>query len=78
MNPLLMVFLLHSNKRGESIENRKLATNMTASMVIKAVLVLPTDQVGSLLIKPDVATAVFIIHAVFLNPLFSADFPKMT
>lgn len=38
-------------------------------MVIKAVLVLPTDQVGSLLIKPDVATAVFIIHAVFLNLL---------
>ena len=42
---------------------------MTAAMEIKAVSVLLTDQVGSLLIKPDVATAFLIIHAVFLSPL---------
>jgi len=30
---------------------------MTAAVEIKAVLGLVTDQVGSLLIKPDVATA---------------------
>lgn len=38
-------------------------------MEIKAVLVVLTDQAGSLLIKPDVATAFLIIHAIFLNPL---------
>lgn len=64
-----MFFFLHSNKRGESIKNRRLATNITAAVEIKAVLVVLTDQAGSLLIKPDVATAFLIIHAIFLNPL---------
>lgn len=41
----------------------------TGAMEIKAVLVLLTDQVSSLLIKPDVATAFLVIHAVFLNSL---------
>lgn len=42
---------------------------MTTAMEIKAVLVFLTDQLGNLLIKPDVATAFLIIHAVFLNLL---------
>lgn len=37
-------------------------------MAIKAVSAVLKDQVDGLLIKPDVAMACLVIHAVFLNP----------
>lgn len=37
-------------------------------MAIKAVLVVLTDQVDGVLIKPEVAMACLVIHAVFLDP----------